>query len=52
MRCPMDTYSFIYEIAKKAKFEQIPLYIEVGPPIQNEEKIEKEEEHSIIIELW
>ena len=52
----MDTYfPFIHEPQKKEKLEPLPLYIEVGPPIEKEEREEREEREEcgvIIIELW
>jgi len=32
--------------------EPLPLYIEVGPPIEKEKKQEQEECGVVIIELW
>jgi hypothetical protein len=47
-------FPFIHEPQKKEKLEPLPLYIEVGPPIEKkEEEREKQEECGVIvIELW
>ena len=46
----MNAYCpFIYEPKKKETLEPLPLYIEVEPPPQEEEKLKEDERPGVII---